>query len=106
LESAGVDTTQLNEYITQLQALIDSNTSDFTQYMSDLGTANDTNCGDSPQEFYSALQQARAARELILGDVKEVVSFIKDNIKAELLNIRQQLADEASATETNDGGTE
>lgn len=93
ISTSGVNTTNLENSLEQLDTLLGSNNADFQSLLSDLEDLTVEQCQEDPESFYDAIQDARAARKLVIDNHKETVQFIKESIKTELLNIKQQLAD-------------
>ncbi len=113
IAAAGIDTTTLDSYIQELNALVAQNISDLESYVTGLGDVSVVDCEANPAAFYSALQTARATRALVVDDTKELLAYIRSNIKAELQSIKQQLQDnkvsapaEQSTGQNVDGGTQ
>lgn len=106
--ATGIDTTTLDGYIQELNALVAQNSLDLENYVSGLQEVSTSNCEADVATFYSNLQTARATRALVVDDTKSVLSYIRDNIKAELQNIKQQLKDsqQPAAVNATDRGTQ
>lgn len=94
LAVSGIDTSTLEGLLEELDTLLNSNNSDVQSYLADLENVTQEQCQEDPEAFYESIQNARAARKLIIENHKETVQFIKENIKAELLSIRQQLSEQ------------
>lgn len=88
-----VDTTIFNSYTQELNALVVQSSSDLENYIAGLEDVSTLECEADVTGFYSALQAARAMRSLVVDDTKEVLAYIRSNIKPELQNIKQQLQD-------------
>ncbi len=93
IAAAGIDTTTLDGYVQELNALIAQNSSDLENYITALENVSTLDCEADAAAFYSALQSARAARSLVVDDTKAILAYIRANIKIELQNIKQQLED-------------
>lgn len=91
LAASGIDTTTLEGLLEELDTLLGSNNSDIQAYLAEVGDLTIEQCQENPKDFYTKLQDLRAARKLIIEDHKETIQFIKENIKAELLGIKSSL---------------
>lgn len=105
---AGIDTTTLDGYVQELNALVSQNSSDLVSYVAGLEDVSSVDCEADATGFYSALQEARAARSLVIDDTKDVLTYIRENIKTELQNIKQQLKDakQSSDAQEDNGGAQ
>lgn len=106
--TAGINTTTLDGYIQELNALVAQSRSDLENYVSRLQEISTSDCEADAAVFYSDLQTTRAARTLVVDDTSNILSYIRDNIKAELQNIKQQLQDSRQPAAPNEtgGGTQ
>jgi len=91
LDKAGADTTQLKADLKTLSEKTATAKEEFNSYVDSIGSVEGVDCTGDPQGFYDALQQARAARGVLLDDLKAVREFARNTIRQDLLNIKDQL---------------
>ena len=91
LQASGVDTTNLEALLEELDTQIATTSSNVQTYLADLEDMTTQSCLDDAGAFYEAIQNVRAARQLIIEDHRESVKLIKEDIKTELNNLKNSL---------------
>ena len=100
LENKGVDTTELDAKIAELQTKMDTFNTDLTAYKQAVSDLADMDCMADPDGFKASLEAARTAQEKVNQDAKAVRSYLNETIKPLLKTIRAQL--EADKSEGED----
>src|SRR3989344_903410 len=107
LKAKNIDTTELESEITVLEAKIATFKADLATYKQDMVDLKAMDCAADPTAFKAALEAARADREKVHQDAKDIRSYVKDTIKPTLKEIRAQLeAEEKPETSTENNSTE
>lgn len=94
-----VNTATLEQQITELKAKITTYKTDLDAYKQSLTDLKDVDCAADPDAFQAALEASRAAHQKLTDDVKAIRTYLVDTIKPTLQTIKQQLEDEAKASE-------
>ncbi len=92
LEAAGLDVTELNRLISQLQAdaqAVITLARDYQQILTDLAALD---CEADVEGFRAALGAARSARTELVTAARGLKAFVNDSIKPEVQSLREQLA--------------
>lgn len=96
----GVDVTTLNTDTTSLKTKITTYTSDNNTYQTALDDLAGLDCKTDPTAFKAALETARADQIAVLGDAKDIRTFLAQTIKTDLANIKAALKSVSSSTES------
>jgi predicted nucleic acid-binding Zn-ribbon protein len=108
LQERGVDTTELDSQITELQEKIATFTTDLAAYKVAVGDLEDMDCAADAESFKASLEAARAAREKIKVDIADIKTYVNDTIKATLKEIRTALVKEdgSESTDSDESGSD
>ncbi len=106
LNAKGVDTTELKQELTTLQAKITTFNTDEAAYKQALSDAKNVDCSTDPAAFKAALLTARTARDKVMKDIADIKAYVKDTIKPTLQKIRTQLASQEQSSSQNQGGNQ
>jgi chromosome segregation ATPase len=112
LQDKGLDTTELNVQIAELQTRIETFQDDLTEYKQLVSDLAEVDCQDDPVAFQAALEAAREARKKTAVSAAAIRAYLTDTIKPTMAGLREQLVSDASRQtdddETNQesGGTE
>lgn len=91
LKAKNVDTTTLEQQITELKARIATFNNDLTVYKEAIADLKDVACKSDPTGFQAALLAARTAHDTLLKDIKSIRSYIVETLKPTLQTIKQQM---------------
>jgi hypothetical protein len=91
LKAKDVDTTTLEQQITELKAKITTYTTDLTAYKTALSDLKSVDCKTDPDAFQAALLAARTAHDKLVTDVLAVRTYLVGTIKPTLKTIKTQL---------------
>lgn len=93
VEAAGLDSTALNEDISELKTMSDELSGLWETYQSALENVASARCSQEgeAQSFHDALQSAREAHAEIRAKMQEVRQFFVDSLQTTLEDIRTQL---------------
>jgi hypothetical protein len=103
LKSKGLDTTKLNEDLATLKTKIDKVHTDYVSFIDGLKQTQSSTCGHSQGEFMGKLGAARSILLTVRQDRQDVRNYILNTIKPDIMALRQQLAkqEQADNSETN-----
>lgn len=99
LENKGVDTTEFDAAITELQTKIDTFNTDLAAYKQAVSDLADMDCQADPDGFKASLEAARSARQKVNDDGKAIRNYLKETIKPLLKSIRTQLAEDKTESD-------
>lgn len=97
--AAGLDVTELKSDLAQLKTLTDQSATAWDAYLTALDGVLKLDCAADSEAFHDALEDAKTAHDELKSKAKAVRDFFLSDIKADLMAIRQQLADQ----QTDDG---
>ena len=92
-ETAGYDVTELKADINQLKVLTDTSAASWDVYTEKLDAILDIDCTRDAQAFHDALESAKDAFAELKSHFTIVKDFFTSDIKPDLADIRQQIAD-------------
>lgn len=90
LSAQGLDVVELNTNIAVLEVKIAKFVADKETVISALEATKEFSCGDSDADFLQALTLVRDAQKILLEDARDISSFIKTAIKADLEVLREE----------------
>lgn len=96
----GADVSTLDSDITTLKSKIATFTTDNDTFQTALDDLSALDCKDDPTAFQAALEAARTDQTSVLGDVKDIRTFLVQTIKTDLTDIRTALTSASSGTES------
>ena len=97
----GVDVTALNTDIATLKTKITTFSSDNNTFQTALDDLSGLDCKSDPTAFQAALEAARVDQTSVLGDAKDIRTFLAQTIKTDLVDIKTALTS-ASSTGSED----
>lgn len=96
LKAANINTTELEQQKTELDAKIATYNTDLAAYKQALNDLKAFDCVTDPTGFKAALEAARTAHAALMTDATAIRSYVVDTIKPTLSEIRTQLQDKKS----------
>ncbi len=99
LKEKGLDTGNLEKYLTELDSKINDMASDYQAFISKLKETQSFACGESNGDFASKLNEAKAARLTVWQDAVEIRKYIIETIRPEMKRLRDEL--QTKSTENN-----
>jgi len=106
LKAKGVDTTEITQELTTLQAKITTYNTDVTTYKQALTDAKNVNCATDPAAFKAALQTARNDRDQVIKDIADIKTYVTGTVKPTLQKIRTTLASQEQSNSQNTGSNQ
>lgn len=94
LKDAGLDTGDLNSYITVLEGKINDLMGEHADFIDQLEQTDEHSCGQSEGEFKNQLGEARRMIPQVRSALDEVRDYYRDVVRPELIELKQQLNDE------------
>lgn len=91
LQTHEVDTSKLEEQITELKTKIEKFTNDLETYKQAIVDLKDVACKDDPAGFQAALEAARVAHDALKDDIKAIRTYLVGTIRPTLQSIKQQM---------------
>ncbi len=107
LQSAGATTTTLEQVVIDYQNDANALEVEMNDYLTTLKDLSEFDCEADPEAFQAALVEIRENRARIKRQLQELRSFLQTEVKAALVEARQQLGGvNSDETETNDDETD
>ena len=111
LKAKGLDTVDLDAHIVTLQEKIEVFNTDLANYKQAVTDLAEMDCAADAEAFKASLEEARALRQTLSDSGQDIKTFVKDTVKAALMELRKQLqsttdTSEDSNDEQNEGGDE
>ncbi|MCA9333051.1 hypothetical protein KDA00_04235 [Candidatus Saccharibacteria bacterium] len=91
MKTDGTDTTELDTSITELQALVDNFKSDLKELRQAGTDIVGMDCASDPTSFKASLESLRTARDSVQTDSEAIRTYLKDDVKPVLQEIRKSL---------------
>jgi chromosome segregation ATPase len=99
LKEKGLDTGNLEKYLTELDSKIKDMASDYQTFIDKLKATKSFACGNSNGDFLAALNEAKSARLTVWQDAVEIRKYIIETIRPEMKRLRDQL--QSKSTDNN-----
>lgn len=106
LKTAGVDTTELDSQITQLNTLIDTFNTDLGAYKLSVGDIAVMDCAADPIAFQATLETARTSRTKAADSAKAIRAFLTETIKPTLSDLKAQFAQNKDTNQQTEAQTD
>lgn len=100
----GVDTTELNQAIAELETQVEAFNTALTNYIQAVTDLALMQCADDAEGFKASLEQARQLQQELRQAGLAIKALMQDKIKPLLVEIREQLVD--TADDDTEGGNE
>jgi hypothetical protein len=94
LDDAGLDTSDLEEYISVLEGKVSDLMQVHDDFLGELNLADDQTCGESEGEFKKQLGEARNMIPEVRSALDDVRDYYRDTVRPELIDLKLQLIDE------------
>lgn len=91
LEAQGINVNELKDDLTILDSKIISFAQEYTKAINDLNLAKTFACGDSEGQFRATVESARTKIINSRDIAKDIINFIKTEIRTDLQQLRDQL---------------
>jgi hypothetical protein len=113
LQERGVDTTEFDAQVVELQEKITTFQTDLATYKQVVSDLEAMDCATDAEAFKASLEAARTARDKVKMDAQDIKAYVNETIKPTLKAIREQIVKEdggesedtteTQTTETNEG---
>jgi chromosome segregation ATPase len=106
--SQGLDTAALKASLTTLETKVTELEAKLKTYREALNDTHTIKCTEDVTGFKSTLEAARTAHTDVITAIKDIRSFLKDTVHAQLMDVKKQLTKEVDSetdTDTNETTT-
>ncbi len=102
LKAKGIDTSQLDMQIVQLEERIAAFKTEFAEYKQAVADLAEMDCEADPEAFKAALEDARSHRKTLHETGQNIRKYVTETIKLTLAVLRAELAAKAGTNSNND----
>ena len=103
-KAAGLTTTTLEGYLSELQTKIDKFKTDYVAYIAKLQESKSLTCGHAEGEFRAILVDARALLKIVHADAADIRTYIRTVIFPEIRVLKAQIPEEQDEESKGDDG--
>lgn len=90
-ESKGLDTTKLKSDMSIMDVKTSKISTDFESLLSKLTESKNYDCGDAQGKYKQTLEEAKALRDVVSADAKDIHDFWKSTIRVDVASLMSQM---------------